>query len=834
MFSLVPKAARWLLVLTLFAPMSPVFAASFTPLGDLPGGTFSSGANGVSDDGAVIVGGGVGTTGPEGFRWTSSGGIEPLGRLLPGTSFSGEATAISPDGLFIAGFESVGGVARSYRWTTGSGLVNLGALAGGGNLVVASAVDVFGDVYGTSDSAAGNRAFRWRGTDSNIFEVGSVPGGFSSSGVTDVGFSGTVETVGFVSSGLIPQAAKISPTPTTVLGDLPGGIVQSVANGVSNNGVVVGYGSTAAGEEAFGYTFAGGMVGLGDLPGGLVQSGATDVSNDGNVIVGYGTTAVGQEAFVYGRSGAGMENLQELLVDRLGAAALANWRLTAANGISGNGRVVVGDGIDPQGNQQAWSAVLPLDQVWDGSAGNTWENGANWVSNFAPLVGDVIQIDNTVGGAVQGPVADANIHQLLLGYLNPGPAALTLTMGDLTITEETIIGSDGTLTIPTGRTLTGPGLQINGLVENAGRIVAPIRLGDLGDYRGILRTSAGQTSIIESSIDNHGLIPVLGTAGSPAEFQAYEKVEQYANPNGVSGLLGARDAVLRFFGGLDNSGNVEFLGGENSVYGSINNRSQGGILVVANTDATFFGTVTQTGSLIVEPGGKARFDSFLIANQGGSGGGDVVFQARVFPGGAGPGSVSFTNNVTLTDAAELVMNIGGTLSGATYDQLNVNGNLALGGTLLTGFEAGYTPDIGNLFDLLNWSGALGGAFTALQLQSAPGLAWDVSQLYVNGQIVAIAAPALPGDYNNDGAVDAADYTTYRDALGTDTILPNDLTRGLVTLDDFDVWAVNFGALPAVVAAVPEPTALAILLVSALALNPRSAGLWAMRSARRRA
>ncbi len=326
--------------------MNRIYAASFIPLGDLPGGSFSSRANGVSDDGSVIVGGGVGANGPEGFRWTVAGGIQPLGSMLIGPIVAAEATAVSSDGMFIAGFEANSGIVRSYRWTNGTGLVNLGALAGGGNLVVASAVDVFGDVYGTSDSSAGNRAFRWRGTDSNIFEVGSVPGGFSSSGVTDVGYSGTVETVGFVSSGLIPQAAKISPSPITILGDLPGGIVQSVANGVSNNGVVVGYGSTTAGEEAFRYTQFGGMVSLGDLPGGPVESGATDVSNDGSVIVGYGTTAVGQEAFVYGRSGSSMEHLQELLIDRLGAPALQGWRLTSANGISGNGRVVVGDGVD--------------------------------------------------------------------------------------------------------------------------------------------------------------------------------------------------------------------------------------------------------------------------------------------------------------------------------------------------------------------------------------------------------------------------------------------------------------------------------------------------------
>ncbi len=171
-----------------------------------------------------------------------------------------------------------------------------------------------------------------------------------------------------------------------------------------------------------------------------------------------------------------------------------------------------------------------------------------------------------------------------------------------------------------------------------------------------------------------------------------------------------------------------------------------------------------------------------------------------------------SNNLTLTTTATLVMSLGGTVSGATYDQLNVTGDFALDGALLVGFEAGYTPEVGSFFDLLNWTAAIDGAFHTLQIQSVPGLSWDVSQLYGIGQIVAIAAPALPGDYNSDGAVDAADYTTWRDALGTNTVLPNDVTSGLVTLDDFDVWAANFGALPAAASAVPEPTSLGLILL----------------------
>ncbi|MEX2168349.1 MAG: hypothetical protein WD851_03490 [Pirellulales bacterium] len=53
-----------------------------------------------------------------------------------------------------------------------------------------------------------------------------------------------------------------------------------------------------------------------------------------------------------------------------------------------------------------------------------------------------------------------------------------------------------------------------------------------------------------------------------------------------------------------------------------------------------------------------------------------------------------------------------------------------------------------------------GAFT---ISSA--YTWELSNLYTTGEITLMAAPSLPGDYNHNGGVDAADYTVWRDGLG---------------------------------------------------------------------
>jgi hypothetical protein len=56
--------------------------------------------------------------------------------------------------------------------------------------------------------------------------------------------------------------------------------------------------------------------------------------------------------------------------------------------------------------------------------------------------------------------------------------------------------------------------------------------------------------------------------------------------------------------------------------------------------------------------------------------------------------------------------------------------------------------------------------------------------------------AATGDYNNNGIVDAADYTVWRNMLGQAVELPNDddtQTPNSVTQEDYVVWKTNFGS-----------------------------------------
>ncbi|QDU56587.1 beta strand repeat-containing protein [Aeoliella mucimassa] len=83
----------------------------------------------------------------------------------------------------------------------------------------------------------------------------------------------------------------------------------------------------------------------------------------------------------------------------------------------------------------------------------------------------------------------------------------------------------------------------------------------------------------------------------------------------------------------------------------------------------------------------------------------------------------------------------------------------------------------------------------------------------------IANSALFGDYNDDGMVDLADYTVWRDNLGASLTLPGEdpsQTPGQVTMEDYNVWKSNFGqSLSASVSShnVPEPSSVALVAFS---------------------
>ena len=222
-------------------------------------------AHAVNSDGSVVVGASDSSNGTEAFRWTQAGGMVGLGDLAGG-DFESWAHGVNSDGSVVVGMsESISGH-EAFRWTQAGGMVGLGDLTGGAFRSSARAVNSDGSVVvGYSYSTNGREAFRWT-------QAGGMVG----------------------------------------LGDLAGGNFESLAIGVNTDGsVVVGYGHSTNGSEAFRWTQETGMQSLtqwlkksGYTLSGWSDTSATGVSDDGSVVVGWGTSSNGEEAFIArGKSG---------------------------------------------------------------------------------------------------------------------------------------------------------------------------------------------------------------------------------------------------------------------------------------------------------------------------------------------------------------------------------------------------------------------------------------------------------------------------------------------------------------------------------------------------
>ncbi len=211
---------------------------------------------------------------------------------------------------------------------------------------------------------------------------------------------------------------------------------------------------------------------------------------------------------------------------------------------------------------------------------------------------------------------------------------------------------------------------------------------------------------------------------------------------------------------------------------------------------------------------------------------DLVNNGGTIAPGASPGLTYVTGDLVLNSGV-LEIEIGGT-GGGEFDQVFVDGVTTLGGTLsvklidLTGGESLFVPQLGDQFAFL--ASALGsdGMFDEYDYPELPaGLAWALSPGNMATFLTVVEAADLLGDYNDDGVVDAADYTVWRDTLGSTSDLRANgddagTSAGVIDEADYAVWKANFGttagagSTPSLSAAVPEPASL-VLLIGSLAL-----------------
>ena len=242
------------------------------------------------------------------------------------------------------------------------------------------------------------------------------------------------------------------------------------------------------------------------------------------------------------------------------------------------------------------------------------------------------------------------------------------------------------------------------------------------------------------------------------------------------------------------------------------------------------GAVNLDGGIMQKDGaGELRIDGTaagstgnLVANAGtisGSGtvGGDFVNVAGTVAPGSSAGILTVGGIYNQGEDATLSIELGGTTAGDDYDRLVVGGMASLDGTLNVSLIDGFTLAGSLGFDILDFS-TVNGDFSTLNLPA--GLTWDVSDgtLSFGG--------GLPGDFNGNGTVDAADYVVWRDNLGAgdeSALGGNGNGTGGVDQADYLVWKNNFGSTNGSgnSVAIPEPAAMSLVALTALGALVRS-------------
>ena len=523
--------------------------------------------------------------------------------------------------------------------------------------------------------------------------------------------------------------------------------------------------------------------------------------------------------------------------------------------------------------QPSSPAALAADVTssWSTATSGNWNVNANW-TNVPALGGfpnngngSVATYDAVIGpaGSSYNVTLNTNItvEDLLL---NSATATLNQTAGTFTATGAIAL-SAGTFQV-NGGTISNTIVNVTGgtlaFASDVNNLLSGVTVnGDLtlNTIVAVTKIAGGTTfatAHLAANATSLGFAPGQTLSGTIL-FEGAAPGTRHVELNGTAGsfTIGAT-GVIRTNTGLTGDGNLGAsfqYGGAMTLAnnGLISSQVSGRTITVSATSVTNAGTLEAVnGGILAVPLGYTQTAGITRVDSGGiisamnltslntitvaggqlAGSGTImanVSNSATISPGLSAGILAITGDLNLAPTSTLQIEIGGTTPGTQYDQLQVTGQLALGGSLNVSVINSFNLIAGNLFDFLDW-GSLNGKFSSVLLPalSSP-LAWYTSQLYNNGRMSVIDTNFLPGDFNRDGHVNAADLPAMIAAL-TDLNAyksANSLTSAqLLSIGDIDLsGTVTNADVQALLnllkggggseAAVPEPASIALLALT---------------------
>jgi T5SS/PEP-CTERM-associated repeat protein len=439
---------------------------------------------------------------------------------------------------------------------------------------------------------------------------------------------------------------------------------------------------------------------------------------------------------------------------------------------------------------------------WNNDAGGSIGTGGNW-TNGVPNSSFVAVFDRGEAAdyTVQLNTTNRTIDQLRVGsnsvtFQSTTGQIRNLTADNWHVDEPNrgmIIGMDsGDVAVVT-------------LTSTVGTFAT--RAATLGDAAG----SNGTLNLTSSS----NVLSINGSKPITAELLVGREGAGMLNVTGGARVSFTTIGANADFGlqtGSSGTVNISGTGSSWSSNGAVRVGVEGEALLTVADGGSFSSLLT-----IVGPEGEVRGNGTITSTS---------FQNNglVSPG-TSPGTLHITGAYTQSAEAKLLIEIASTTA---FDRLEIIGTATLGGLLEVALLNGFVPELGDSFAIMSATGLLNLQLADSMLAPLPtGLGWELNHVG-NALFLDVVAAGLPGDYNGDGTVNAADYTVWRDTLGqigaglaADGTGPAGTSDGIVDQLDYDLWKSRFGetagssSLGRALTSVPEPSSFLLFICFAM-------------------
>lgn len=456
------------------------------------------------------------------------------------------------------------------------------------------------------------------------------------------------------------------------------------------------------------------------------------------------------------------------------------------------------------------SASAETISTWSIVGSGSWDSAANWSPSNIP--GDQAGVEESA-------------------FFNAGNTPQVSLPTNYQVTPKRIVVDDGRVTLKSTSSFTSAQVAVEELtLESDSRLIANdlvqlsadqvvISGGGIGDSN--LTFVGGSTGLLGSvsfgpggGTARDGLMDILPSAVvdldeltmAPNDYTAQVQVlggtlRQLSNQPVQVGVSGGGDAVITITEGtlqfagpvvVEGTGRISNRGGSIDFAQSLELRGQG-TSYIERTGTSAEREFEAGARLSLLDGASATFQGAALELDDGQ---TLEIES------AESASLTTEGGLILgqTSLARLLID-GAT---ATPAFVQSDSTITLAGELHVELVAGASaPTAGYQATLFAADGGLSGAFASMQAPQIAGISWEF-QATANA-LTLIAHEAIPGDYNSDGFVDAADYTVWRDSLATSS-----------PVGSYADWRDNFGNSLAGgnSSAVPEPSASCLLALLA--------------------